>query len=407
LDDNTDAKLRATKASITVLPDFSQRESFWNPLPTSMRAHPLISSLFAVLACACPRSRDTTSDAPALPVALASVAPSTTSPESAPTADAGAPAASSASSPHSAPLVCAAVTTKAPPSPSSRWTSFASGGTDALWAVSVSASDEVWLVGENGVVVRTRDHAKTFERCSFDSNETLTAVWATGDEAWILGTSSVFHVDGQGAVSTLGVTLAPHFDASGSRASVFGASTTDIWIANGVGGASTDALLHTTDGGRTFSRAFAPDVAKGECLGETSGSPSDLWTACNFGLRRSTDGGATWKQAWSAESEVGTHVAVGPDAVWAASSQSPELARSTDHGATWTAERLGRGVRGVSRVCSAGGGWAWAVADRLWVRPGAPPWAPELPAGLRVAIGGRPPGDLWAVGDHGLVLRRR
>jgi hypothetical protein len=33
LDDDTDLQLRKTGASITVLPDFSRRESFWNPLP--------------------------------------------------------------------------------------------------------------------------------------------------------------------------------------------------------------------------------------------------------------------------------------------------------------------------------------------------------------------------------------
>ena len=36
LDDDTDLKLRSTKASITVLPDFARRESFWTPVPPSV-----------------------------------------------------------------------------------------------------------------------------------------------------------------------------------------------------------------------------------------------------------------------------------------------------------------------------------------------------------------------------------
>ena len=33
LDDDTDTQLRQTGASITMLPDFARRESYWNPLP--------------------------------------------------------------------------------------------------------------------------------------------------------------------------------------------------------------------------------------------------------------------------------------------------------------------------------------------------------------------------------------
>ena len=40
LDDDTDLKLRKTGASITVLPDFSRRESFWNPLPPAAAGSP-------------------------------------------------------------------------------------------------------------------------------------------------------------------------------------------------------------------------------------------------------------------------------------------------------------------------------------------------------------------------------
>ncbi|HEX3344553.1 MAG TPA: hypothetical protein VHS09_08255, partial [Polyangiaceae bacterium] len=40
LDDDTDLQLRKTGAAITVLPDFSRRESFWNPLPAPPAGSP-------------------------------------------------------------------------------------------------------------------------------------------------------------------------------------------------------------------------------------------------------------------------------------------------------------------------------------------------------------------------------
>jgi hypothetical protein len=40
LDDDTDLQLRKTGASVSVLPDFSQRESFWNPFPAPAAGSP-------------------------------------------------------------------------------------------------------------------------------------------------------------------------------------------------------------------------------------------------------------------------------------------------------------------------------------------------------------------------------
>jgi photosystem II stability/assembly factor-like uncharacterized protein len=305
-----------------------------------------------------------------------------------------------------APLACVPVVGKAPKSPSPFWTTRASGTNENLAAVGVSAKDssEVWIVGAAGTILHTRDHGKTFVRCTIDANEALTAVFASGpDDAWILGTTHVFHVEAAKMVATSPVELQPYAEYFDPVA-VFGTSATDVWIANG-------ALLHTVDGGLTWSRPHAPNFASGRCVGEVSGSPSDLWNACNFFVHRSLDGGATWKDSgWQAHTEERVHVSVGPGGdAWVGGQDSLDLGHTTDHGATWTSEPVARPTPSTFwrlwRVWSGGSGWAVIVVeDGVFVRRGKPPWVRELSGTF--AFGGSSGADIWAVGPNGTVLHR-
>lgn len=71
------------------------------------------------------------------------------------------------------------------------WATLVTGTAESLRALSVSASDadDVWFVGVEGTIVHTSDHGKTFARCTIDSKEELSSVWAASrDDVWILGT---------------------------------------------------------------------------------------------------------------------------------------------------------------------------------------------------------------------------
>jgi photosystem II stability/assembly factor-like uncharacterized protein len=253
----------------------------------------------------------------------------------------------------------------------------------------------VWIGGEDGTLLRTRDHGRSFERASL--GEWVVGIWGAGpDDVWVIGERHIHRVEHGATLATLSI--------EGWRFSgVSGTSARDVWI-------GSSPIVHTADGGATWSLAAptGPTKSAGEILAT---SPLDVWATIPFNVVHSTDGGKSWSTppgAISVEDDI--HLRGSASDVWVVGHTSGP-SRSTDGGATWH-EDGPQPAPGVSRqafygdMWSAGGGWAWVITlDGIWVRPGRTPWVrTSLDAHGVVAVWASGPGDLWAVGEEGRIL---
>jgi photosystem II stability/assembly factor-like uncharacterized protein len=252
----------------------------------------------------------------------------------------------------------------------------------------------VWIGGEDGTLLRTRDRGRSFERTSL--GEAVAGIWAAGpDDVWVIGERHVHRIERGATLATLSV--------EGPFSGVSGTSSRDVWIAS-------SPVVHTADGGDTWSRAAptGPTTGSGEIWAR---SPLDVWGTVPFNVVHSADGGRTWAStSWVLSVEDDIHLRGSASDVWIVGYTSGP-SRSTDGGATWSED--GPQPRpGISRqafygdLWSAGGGWAWIVTlDGIWVRPGKKPWVRStLDARGVVAVWASGPADAWFVGEGGRIL---
>jgi photosystem II stability/assembly factor-like uncharacterized protein len=287
-----------------------------------------------------------------------------------------------------------AVPASAPKPRALRWSALESGTKETLTAVFGTSTADVWIGGDGGTVLRTRDHGRSFEHASL--GEPVVAIWgAEPEDVWILGKDRVHRVQRGGTLATLSV--------EGQRSSsVWGSSALDVWIASGV-------LVHTVDGGVTWSQVEPSGPVHGTGDVWTS-SPLDVWATVPFGVVHSVDGGRTWASASLRISmEDDFRVRGSARDVWIVG-YTLGPSRSTDGGATWHADGPPP-PPGLPQpafygdLWSAGGGWAWAATlNGLWVRPGRTPWLRVLDARDLVALWASGPTDAWAVGKDGRIL---
>jgi hypothetical protein len=301
------------------------------------------------------------------------------------------------------------------PAPSSfrapRWTAHASGTTEVLGVVFGTSADDVWIGGEQGTVLRTRDRGKTFRSFTLEGDEPVLSIWGAGPEdVWVLGQHAVHRVLHGDTLATLSVKL--EGEGYGGAGHVRGTSAADVWLATG-------ALVHTVDGGATWSSTHGCSRVLG-CMPGRDGaadlwtsSPLDVWAAGFwFFVTHSVDGGKTWEHAtYTPGMEEDFHLrGSGPGDVWIVGFHLGPT-HSLDGGATWQEERPPN-PSGPSWTppfyndfWSSGGGWAWAATNfGVWVRPGKTPWVRMLDTGDIAALWASGPGDLWAVGKAGRVL---
>ena len=312
------------------------------------------------------------------------------------------------------PLAWRAVSANARSSRAARWTGHASGTTETLVAVFGTSADDVWIGGERGTVLRTRDRGRTFRSFVLEGDEPVASIWGAGpDDVWVLGEHHVHRVLHGDTLATLSVKL----DAEGRSGAgrIRGASPADVWIAIG-------ALVHTVDGGATWTSSHGCRRVSGCMTGRAgaeevwTSAPLDVWAAGPwFFVARSVDGGKTWEHStYTPGMEDDFHLrGSGPGDVWIVGfALGPK--HSVDGGATWQEDGppnpLGPGWKPpfFSDFWSIGGGWAWTATNfGVWVRPGKTPWVRLLETGDMAALWASGPGDVWAVGRAGRVLHAR
>ncbi len=236
------------------------------------------------------------------------------------------------------------------------WRDLAPPGDETLWWVTTIA-DDVWMVGENGMVLRGRDDA--FAVIAAPVPSTLFGAWAASrDDVWIVGgvpgagatddNDVVLHWDGQQLVRDVSV---PRRGVALLK--VWGSSSDDLWIAGEQG-----TLWHRTANGWE-------DHASGtSTLFSVHGcAPDDVYAIGGSRILH-YDG-----RAWSAIGPViyasAVGVACGPDGVLVTGTGGLKLRweRDTD---TWTDEQIvepwDTDFHGAAM--DAGGG-AWAVGGNF------------------------------------------
>jgi photosystem II stability/assembly factor-like uncharacterized protein len=287
------------------------------------------------------------------------------------------------------------------------WTSLDSGTTDRLYAVWGTASGgDIWAVGL-GVVLHSTDHGASWTPEYDDGGVTyFTSVWGSGpDDVYVLAKTKLLHWNGQ-ALSPQTITL------HGEPTSVRGRGAGEVFVFDGLStiyvsrstgggtwalrgscdaeqsivgqhaggwGSGTkilylldyDVVCRSGDDGVTWTKQFIDGGFGGGFFGGIWGtSPNDLYIASDNGsIARTDDDGLTWTvQTTPTDNPLNALWGTGDD-VWAVGSGITIL-HTTDHGAHWVAEK-----QGVS-------------SNQLY------------------GVWGTGPGDVYAVGDNGIIVHR-
>jgi hypothetical protein len=231
------------------------------------------------------------------------------------------------------------------------WTSFSSGPTDALNGVHGLGADDVWAVGLNGTVLRWDggDWAGVSTGFTVD----LAGVWSTRldgiDDVWAVGPGGVI-LHGVGSTWTFATSGSEDFTA------VWGSGPNDIWAVGAAG-----AMVH----GNGFTWTAVPSKTENTLHGVWGSADDDAWA-------------------------VG---AGGTILRWQGAGWNP-VASGTD--------RTLRGVWGASATDV----WAVGEAGVILHWDGAA-WS-GVSSGIAndlLRVWGSWTGDVWAVGTEGVILR--
>ena len=256
----------------------------------------------------------------------------------------------------------------------------------------------VWVVGEDGVVLKTLDNGATWSIVDLNTTAHLRAIQFVGDTGWAIGDSGTVRKTTAGGTAwgaqQAGVTT------SLRGLSVFDA--THVW-AVGDGG----IVVYSSDGGTTWHQESVhtgrlnaihfPTVSNGIAVGHGGV------------IIRSTDGGDSWSKI---QTNMSVHLRAlsfsNPMTGWAAGDDGTIL-KTADGGLTWTGQSTpthGRLQSVIFRDLNEG----WAVGDgglALQTNDGGTTWV-QTNVGtsetLRsVSLPSGQPG--WAVGDMSVAVR--
>jgi photosystem II stability/assembly factor-like uncharacterized protein len=176
------------------------------------------------------------------------------------------------------------------PAPAPPTTTLPLGHVGRLDAVQAVGSRTVWAVGK-GAILTTSNGGRTWVRVWRGAQELHQVDFVTASTGWALGDGILLGtVDGGQHWRQLGQPRA------GSLRQVHFSSRTQGWgVAGGAG--QTDersipatTLVHTSDGGRTWSALPAPAPPQSVCFT----ARDDGWLASDRGVWRSVDGGRSW-----------------------------------------------------------------------------------------------------------------
>ncbi len=179
-------------------------------------------------------------------------------------------------------------TSSAPASPT---TTLPLGRVERLDAVqAIGGTRSAWVVGK-GTILTTSDGGRTWARVWRGAQQLHDVDFVSASTGWALGDGVLLGtVDGGQHWHTLGQPRV------GPLRQVHFASRTQGWgVAGGAGqtgerSVPATTLVHTTDGGRTWSALHAPAPPQSVCFT----APDDGWLASDRGVWRSTDGGRGW-----------------------------------------------------------------------------------------------------------------
>ncbi len=284
------------------------------------------------------------------------------------------------------PVPCAKVAAVSPKSPAPQWSARASGTAEALNAVH-GRGDDVTIVGNAGVVLRTTDGGYSMERCTLPEDLHAVAVVADG-EAWIGGEKNLYRRTSKGWFA--------RSPATGGVSSLSALSRDDVWIV-----ADRKLLLHATADGSKWK-------TDQHCMHTEhvwAKSANELYLECSFFVEQSLDGGATWaSSAFEPHVESGFRIHGAANEIWIAGTAGT-LDASFDGGATF-APVPAPAAPGFFSVWALGQGRAIVVGAGLHTRL-AKTWSTELSDDVGIAaVWASSALDVWAVGRAGTVLHR-
>jgi photosystem II stability/assembly factor-like uncharacterized protein len=162
----------------------------------------------------------------------------------------------------------------------------------------IGADGRLVLAGWGGRIAISDDRGATFNEISPSTHENFYGIWATtADEVYVAGASGLWRSrDGGSTLERLG---GAHYDAP--WASVWGSAPRDLFVATAPGygvAPSGPALLHSADGGATFTRVEMPRDPDGRSMSPLrvwGTRRDDIYVACRHGLvLRSHDAGASF-----------------------------------------------------------------------------------------------------------------
>ena len=200
----------------------------------------------------------------------------------------------------------------------------ATGSSSAPWLTGVggSARDDVYAVGEDGTIIHSTDDGATWTRKMSGVDSRLFGLWVRDrGEIYAVGEKgTVIHSDDGGATWQRAL--------SGSESTlwdVWGSGTDDVYIAGGdshifdTDPPANGVILHSVDRGRTWIAVQPAELRTSMALVWGTGA-DDVFAGGNGGvLLRSRDRGRTW-------TSISTGHAIGWGAMWAAKPSAIYLA---------------------------------------------------------------------------------
>ena len=272
--------------------------------------------------------------------------------------------------------------------------------TPGTYASAVSAvGNDAWIVGEDGILLRTIDGGVSWLALETDTTTPLRAVrFASADDGWIAG-------DGGFVARTTNAGATWTAQDSGITTALLALAAFDANTAWAVG--EGGVVLRTTDGG---SQWIQSTIGAGRLYAVHFASATNGWIAGQDGRIWSTiNGGATWTERPSGTTAHLRALAFASVNIGWAVGDAGTVLRTSDGGQTWTSQNstvtsnlFAVAARTVSTVWAGGehgallrttnGGTAWSAID-----------AGQGDATLRGAAMGTAP-DGWLVGDNSTLI---
>ena len=268
----------------------------------------------------------------------------------------------------------------------------------SLYAIA-GVPGEIYVVGDQGVILRSSDDGAHWELQKADTIAALFGVWTDGAIAIAVG----YHGTLLRSIDH-GATWEPKPFGSATLLGVGGGSVLDdggagplLW-ATGEG-----TVLQSDDGGQSWapsSTPFSTSIVYGAWF-----SPLESYLAGGGSLFRTRDDGASW-----------TPLGPGGRSVWATGSgqilvaDTMAVQRSRDGGLTWAA--VAKPVDGVAGFAAFASGEMWVASPSGIVQHYVGDFETEAPDGANLhrplhAVWGSDPRNVFVVGDNGFIAHRQ